>query len=416
MEKRDEKKIDDDTKRLIQKLVKKEGLERALKKLGIEEGIMKGEKKKINYGDFELLKTLVGSGHILSVIETKCGNLFSISFEHDDHILKIWNPKTGKCIATKEGVNSVIETKSGNLVSANKDNTIKIWDPNTGECIKTMKGHTDEVNSVIETKSGLLVSASDDHRIKIWNPNTGKCIKTIVQDEDFWSEPVIGETKSGNLILRCIDEVKILDPNTGKYIAMRGYVKSVKITKSGLLALNRGTEAEIWNPDTGQSVKRILTINPIISSHDTISLLRETKSGKIIIGNIYDGEIYVYDPNTGERISLEGHTDSVWSVIETNSGKLVSTSKDKTIKIWNLKTRKYISMQASVNSVIETKSGFLVSANEDNTIKIWDPNTGECIKTLKGHTAPVNSVIETKSGLLVSASDDHTIKIWGEKQ
>jgi WD40 repeat protein len=171
MEKRDEKKIENDTKRLkelFQELVKKEGMERALKKLGIEEGIMKVENKKINYEDFELLKTLVGSGHILSVRETKSGNLASISFEHNDHILKIWDAKTGKCIATKDGANSVIETKSGNLVSANKDNTIKIWDPTTGKCIKTLEGHTNAVNSVIETKSGLLVSASNDKTIKIW--------------------------------------------------------------------------------------------------------------------------------------------------------------------------------------------------------------------------------------------------------
>jgi len=415
MEKKDEKKIDDDTKRLIQEMVRKEGLERALKKLGIEEGIMKEEKKKINYGDFELLKTLVGSGHILSVTETKSSNLFSISFEHDDHILNIWDPKTGKCIATKEGVNSVIETKSGLLVSANKDNTIKIWDPNTGECIKTLEGHTKGVDSVIETNSGNLVSTSDDKTIKIWDPTTGECIKTIPQGDDFWGESVIGETKSGNLILWCIHKVKILDPNTGKYIDDYKHVKSAKITKSGLLAVNWGTEAELRDPDT-RSAKHILTIHPIFSYHDTISLLEETKSGKIIVGDIYDGDIYVYDPNTGERINLQGHTDSVWSVIETKSGNLVSASDDGTIKIWDLKTRNYISIQASVNSVIETKSGLLVSANKDNTIKIWNPNTGECIKTLKGHTGSINSVIETKSGNLVSASDDGTIKIWGEKQ
>jgi len=42
MAKKDEiKKIDDDTKRLIQEMVKKEGLERALKKLGLKEDIIK---------------------------------------------------------------------------------------------------------------------------------------------------------------------------------------------------------------------------------------------------------------------------------------------------------------------------------------------------------------------------------------
>jgi type III secretion system FlhB-like substrate exporter len=47
MAKKDEiKKIDDDTKRRIRDLVKKEGLERTLKKLGIEEGIMKVKEEK----------------------------------------------------------------------------------------------------------------------------------------------------------------------------------------------------------------------------------------------------------------------------------------------------------------------------------------------------------------------------------
>ena len=57
MAKKDEiKKIDDDTKRLIQELVKKEGLERALKKLGIKEEIMKGEKKEEKTISEEVIK------------------------------------------------------------------------------------------------------------------------------------------------------------------------------------------------------------------------------------------------------------------------------------------------------------------------------------------------------------------------
>ena len=67
-----------------------------------------------------------------------------------------------------------------------------------------------------------------------------------------------------------------------------------------------------------------------------------------------------------------------------------------------------------IDSVKFSFDGSLVASGSlDETIKIWNPHTGECIKTLKGHTNRVISVAFTPDDkLLVSGSYDETIKIW----
>ncbi|MEE0961888.1 MAG: hypothetical protein U0L54_05005, partial [Bacteroidales bacterium] len=58
----------------------------------------------------------------------------------------------------------------------------------------------------------------------------------------------------------------------------------------------------------------------------------------------------------------------------------------------------------------------IISGSNDKTIKIWDANTGECLKTLEGHSQPVYSVSYSPDGTkIISGSFDNTIKIWGEE-
>ncbi|MBN3961492.1 AAA-like domain-containing protein, partial [Nostoc sp. NMS8] len=119
-----------------------------------------------------------------------------------------------------------------------------------------------------------------------------------------------------------------------------------------------------------------------------------------------------------EQNRLEGHSDWVYSVVFSPDGKtLASASRDKTIKFWNLDTRKQITTLRGrdwVYRVVFSPDGkTLASASTDKTIKLWNLDTRKEIITLSGHSNSVNSVVFSPDGkTLASASTDKTIKLW----
>ncbi|RYP39668.1 hypothetical protein DL767_002049 [Monosporascus sp. MG133] len=117
--------------------------------------------------------------------------------------------------------------------------------------------------------------------------------------------------------------------------------------------------------------------------------------------------------------TLEGHSNSVWSVAFSHDSKqLVSASGDGTVKIWDVARGACLQTLEKhgfwVRSVaFSHDSKLLVSASFQGIIKIWDAGTGACLQTLKGHNGPVWSVaFSHNSKEIVSASDDNTVKIW----
>ena len=117
--------------------------------------------------------------------------------------------------------------------------------------------------------------------------------------------------------------------------------------------------------------------------------------------------------------TLRGHSDEVLAVTVTPDGTLVvSTSRDKTLKVWDLGSGlELLTLRghtSRVTAVTVTQDGTLaVSASEDETLKVWDLGSGHELRTLGGHSNIVRGVAVTPDGMLaVSASDDRTLKVW----
>ncbi|KAJ3007590.1 UNVERIFIED_CONTAM: hypothetical protein HDU68_003425, partial [Siphonaria sp. JEL0065] len=97
---------------------------------------------------------------------------------------------------------------------------------------------------------------------------------------------------------------------------------------------------------------------------------------------------------------------------------IVSGSRDKTVKLWYARsgecTRTLEGHTFLVTSVAISADGeTVVSGSYDKTVKLWDTRTGECTRTLEGHTFPVTSVAISADGkTVVSGSDDDTVKLW----
>ncbi|WP_250122533.1 serine/threonine-protein kinase [Chroococcidiopsis sp. CCMEE 29] len=165
-----------------------------------------------------------------------------------------------------------------------------------------------------------------------------------------------------------------------------------------------------------QSIRNIPTLTGHSGEVNTIAF---SPDGQNIASGSDDRTIKIWQLNSRKELrTLKGHADWVYAVAISPDGKtLVSGSKDNTIKVWNLNTRQELRIlpdhKSYVNAVAISPDGQkIASGSYDKTIKIWNLNTGQ-ISTLVGHSREVLSVaISPNAQQLVSASADRTIKVW----
>ncbi|KAI0131013.1 WD40 repeat-like protein [Daldinia grandis] len=115
----------------------------------------------------------------------------------------------------------------------------------------------------------------------------------------------------------------------------------------------------------------------------------------------------------------EGHNECIYS-LQYNPEYLVSGSRDRTLRIWNLRTRRLIrppliGHQGSVLCLqfdSDPEEDLIVSGSSDSDVILWKFSTGEIIQRLK--KAHRESVLNVKfdKRILVTCSKDKTIKIF----
>ncbi|KAI1811995.1 WD40 repeat-like protein [Poronia punctata] len=118
----------------------------------------------------------------------------------------------------------------------------------------------------------------------------------------------------------------------------------------------------------------------------------------------------------------EGHNECIYS-LQYNSEYLVSGSRDRTLRIWNLRTRRLIRppLVGHNGSVLclqfdsDPEEDIVVSGSSDSDVILWRFSTGEILQRLK--KAHKESVLNVKfdKRILVTCSKDKTIKIFNRR-
>ncbi|KAK2574016.1 Notchless protein-like protein 1, partial [Acropora cervicornis] len=140
--------------------------------------------------------------------------------------------------------------------------------------------------------------------------------------------------------------------------------------------------------------------------------------GKKLASGCKNGEIRLWNPTTGKQIGqvFKGHLQWItclsWQPLHSNPDcrLLASSSKDATIKIWDVVLghllRTLSSHTKSVTCIRWGGEGLIYSSSQDRTIKVWKADDGVLCRTLQGHAHWVNYLALNTDYVLRTGSFD----------
>ena len=116
-----------------------------------------------------------------------------------------------------------------------------------------------------------------------------------------------------------------------------------------------------------------------------------------------------YDAFAGSGIiaTLRGHSDSVSGVaFSGDGGRVVSSSDDRTVRIWDVSTQKeiepHLTLDAGATAVAMSRTGLVAAGAEDGTVWVWDPSRPGSQRPIVEGGAPISDVALSPDGSLLA--------------
>jgi WD40 repeat protein len=302
--------------------------------------------------------------------------------------VKLWSCD-GKLLRTLQGYSSVVDSVSfstdGNKIAVAGGNSIELWKydkfgvfqevelhpacSNGVHHLETLGSHR---NNIIEVSfspdSQTLASASEDATVKLWG------IRRLEYSDEFDSS---------------------LERRTTKFKGHNDFNSSVSFNLDSKTLVSDGSSVNLWDSD-GKLLKTLEGSNGSFSP-----------DGKFIL-TIADNTIKIWSDEGKMLDMLTGHSDYVQSVsFSPNSTTIASSSRDKTVKVWNIDGTLQKTFDWDVHSVSFSPDGKLLTVSDTHkTIKRWDGD-GQLIETFSAASKSFSPDIET-----ILKADDDTLKLW----
>ena len=290
------------------------------------------------------------SSYVNNIIILKDGRLCSCS---SDQKIIIYNKYYESEITIEDNANIYYHNQllNGNIISCCKNNTLKIYELNNKnyKLVQTLKGHNRSILKVIEINN-KLISCAWDKTIKIWEKDDENdnynCIKTlfICNNDDIRinilkinSYKIVASSNEG----KCIKFFSVYDDineiTTINNINCNGWQNSMCMIKENILLIGGEYTDGIYLIDC-QQYKIISSIKQKIYIQSIFKLYNDN----ILIGckdENYNYSIIEYKYENNNLIKIKSkenaHSQAILGLAENKDGIIISSSDDRTIKLWN---------------------------------------------------------------------------------
>ena len=181
------------------------------------------------------------------------------------------------------------------------DGVLEICQVNDGSQVRELEGHSETVTSIdFHPTNKYLASGGADDRLILWDVSSGEEILTFHQGNEYDVMTVDFHPRGTNLV-------------TG----------------------DGENQIKIWDADTGSE-------SETLPGHTaTVSSAAYSPNGRMIISGDWDNSLLLWDATTGKCLNrLPGHTGDITAVLFASNEFIISSSEDKTVRIWHVETGK----------------------------------------------------------------------------
>ncbi len=154
--------------------------------------------------------------------------------------------------------------------------------------------------------------------------------------------------------------------------------------------------------------------------HDIVTSAAYSPDGARIVTSSMDKTARIWDARTGAPLLvLSGHADRIPTAAFSPDGtRVVTASHDKTARIWDARTGVEVATLSGHGDLLRFAAyspdgSRIVTGSNDKTARVWDAATGRVLVVLSGHGGFVYSAMYSPDGKrIVTGSDDNTARIW----